>query len=67
MSSQLLKNPTIFNFAQILDANSHPEGKQLCQIVDESVMYFSSYDTLNNWNFTHKIGLDRYIASLFDQ
>ena len=26
------KNLTIFNFAQISDANSHPGEKQLCQI-----------------------------------
>ena len=43
MSNQLLKNLTIFNFAQILDANSHPGEKQLCQILEESVKYFSSY------------------------
>ncbi len=67
MSSQLLKNLTIFNFAQILDANSHPGEKQLCQILEETVKYFSSYARPKNWNFTHKIGLDRYIASLFDQ
>ncbi len=29
MSSQSLKNLTIFNFAQILHANSHPQEKQL--------------------------------------
>ena len=43
MSSQLLKNLTIFNFAEILDANSQPGEKQLCQILEESVKYFSSY------------------------
>ena len=29
---QSLKNLTIFNFAQVLHANSHPQEKQLCQI-----------------------------------
>ena len=67
MSSQLLKNLTIFNFAQHLEANSHPGEKQLCQVVEESVKHFSSYAPPKNWNFTHKIGLDRYIMSLFDQ
>ena len=42
MSIQL-KNLTIFNFAQILHANSHPQEKQLCQIFEKSVKYFSSY------------------------
>ncbi len=65
MSSQLLKNLTIFNSAQMLDANSHPGEKQLCQILEETVKYFSSYAPPKN--VTHKIGLARYIASLFDQ
>ena len=41
--SQKLKNLTIFNFAQILHANSHPGVKQLCQILEESVKNLSSY------------------------
>ena len=67
MSSQLLKNLTIFNFAQNSDANSYPGETQLCQVVKESVKYFSSYAPPQNWNFTHKIGFDRYITSLCDQ
>ena len=67
MSSQLLKNLTIFKFAQILDVNSHPGEKQLCQIWEETVKYFSSSAPPKNWNFTLKIGLDRYIVSFFDQ
>ena len=67
MASQFLKNLTIFNVAQILDANLHPGEKQLCQILEESVKYFSSYTPPKNWKFTHKIGLDHYIASLFEQ
>ncbi len=43
MSSQLLINLTIFHFAHILDVNSHPGEKQLCQILEETVKYFSSY------------------------
>ena len=37
MSSQSLKNLTIFNFAQILYANSGQQEKQLCQILEKSV------------------------------
>ena len=40
MSSQSPKNLTIFNFAQILHGNSHPRGKQLCKILDKSVVFF---------------------------
>ena len=43
MSSQSLQNLTIFNFAKILDANPHPGEKELYQIFEESVKYFSSY------------------------
>ncbi len=67
MSGQLLKNLTIINFAQILDANSHPGEKPPCQILEESVKYLSSYAPPKNGHFTNKIGLDCYIASLFDQ
>ncbi len=67
MSSQFLKNLTIFNFAQILDANLYPGEKQLYQILEESVKYFSSYAPPKNRNFTHEIGPDHYIPSLFEQ
>ena len=67
MSSQSLKNLTIFNFAQILHANSHPQEKQLCQILEKSVKYFLSYASPKNGNFTPKIWLDRYVASIFYQ
>ncbi len=62
--SQSLKNLTIFNFAQILHANSHPQEKQLCKILEKSVKYFSSYAPPKNGNFTPKIGVDRYVASI---
>ena len=58
--------PCQVNSAQILDANSHSGEKQLCQNLEESVKYFSSYAPPKNLKFTHKIGLDRYIASIFD-
>ena len=61
------KNLTIFNSAQILDANSHSGEKLLCQNLEESVKYFSNYAPPKNWNVTHTIGLERYIASIFDQ
>ena len=67
MSSESLKNLTIFNFAQILHGNSHPGEKQLCQIIEELVKYFSNYAPPKNLNFTQKIGFDRYIASIFGQ
>ena len=67
MSSQSLKNLTIFNFAQILHANSHPQEKPLCQILEKSVKYFSSYAPPKNGNFTQKIVLDRYVVSIFYQ
>ena len=67
MSSQSLKNLTIFNFAQILHANSHPQEKQLCQIFEKSVKYFSSYALSKDGHFTPKIGLDRYVESTFYQ
>ena len=34
---------TISDFAQILNVNSHPWKKQLCQILEKSVKYFLSY------------------------
>ena len=37
MSNKLIKNLTIFHFAQILDTNSNSGEKQLCQILEESV------------------------------
>ena len=37
MSSQSLKNLTIFNFAQILHANSDLREKHLCQILEKLV------------------------------
>ncbi len=64
MSSQSLKNLTIFNFAQILYANSGPQEKQLCQILEKSVQYFSSYAPPKNGNITPKIWVDRYVASI---
>ena len=42
-------------------------NKVLCQIVEESVKYFSSYAPPKNWNFNQKIELDRYVASIFYQ
>ena len=57
MSSQSLKNLTIFNFVQIVPANSHPQQKQLCKILEKSVKYFSSYTPRKNGNFTPKMGM----------
>ena len=48
MSSQSLKNLTIFNFAQIFHANSHPREKQLRQILEKLVKYFARYDLPKN-------------------
>ncbi len=59
ISSQLLINPTIFNFAQILDTIR--DRKNCAKFWKrESVKYFSSYAPQKNGHFTHKIGLDRY-------
>ena len=46
------KNLTIFNFAQILNANSGRQEKQLCQILEKLVVkYFSSYAPPKNGFF----------------
>ena len=55
MSSQSLKNLTIFYFAQSLHANSHPQEKQMCQILEKSVKYFLTYAPSKNGNFTPKM------------
>ena len=65
MSSQLLKNMTIFNFAHILDANLHPGEKQLCHNFIRIGQVFIELRPSENWNFIHNIGLD--IKSLFAQ
>ena len=50
-----------------LHANSLQQEKQLWQICEKSVKYFSSYAPPKNRHFTPKIGLDRYVASIFYQ
>ena len=47
----------ISDFAQILHVNSHPWEKQLCQILDKSVKYFSSYAPIKNYILPRKSGL----------
>ena len=46
----------MFDFAHILHANSDPREKQLCQILEKSVKYFSSYGPPKKWDLTPKIG-----------
>ena len=45
----------------------HTQDRNNVQIWKESVKNFSSYATPKSSNVTQKIGLDCYVASLFDQ
>ena len=67
MSSQSLNNLTILIVLKFCMPIHIHKKKQLYQISEESVKYFSSYAPPKTWNFTPEIRLERYIASIFDQ